>query len=160
MGPIFVDSWSNKHPIGRFPSKHCVTTFQNNLFLTCQRLNIWLFSYHFAWLSVFWKWLLCQPTLFTKNPPNTGNILGRDNAICGLSWPGIETWSFVWQLLFLSKVDHIVKMVPFSQLRPLILWTICPPPPPDLKVLTRTLTYLQRRGRWGFIINNWPQKVQ
>ena len=60
--------------IGRFPSKRCVTTFQNNLFLTCQRLNIWLFSYHFALLSVLQKWLLCQPTLFTKNPPNIGNI--------------------------------------------------------------------------------------
>ena len=65
---------ANKLPIGRFPSKRCVTTFQNNLFLTCQRLNIWLFSYHFALLSVLQKWLLCQPTLFTKNPPNIGNI--------------------------------------------------------------------------------------
>ena len=65
---------SNKLPIGRFPSKRCVTTFQNNLFLTCQRLNIWLFSYHFALSSVLQKWLLCQPTLFTKNPPNIGNI--------------------------------------------------------------------------------------
>ena len=65
---------ANKLSIGRFPSKRCVTIFQNNPFLTCQRLNIWLFSYHFALLSVLQKWLLCQPTLFTKNPPNTGNI--------------------------------------------------------------------------------------
>ena len=70
--------WPNRLPIGRFPSKHCVTTFQNNLFLTCQRLNIWLFSYHFALMSVLQQWLLCQPTLFTKNQPNIGNIFACD----------------------------------------------------------------------------------
>ena len=69
---------ANRLPIlGRFPGKRCFSAlplFKTFFFLTNQRLNIWLFSYHFALLSVFQKWLLCQPTLFTKNLPNIGNI--------------------------------------------------------------------------------------
>ena len=105
-------SAANKLPIGRFPSKRCVTTFQNNLFLTCQRLNIWLFSYHFALLSVLQQWLLCQPTLFTKKSTQHRKYLCLDWLISfSLFQPGLGTLSAFEEEMLKAGLPDLIKQI-------------------------------------------------
>ena len=91
--------------------------FKTIFFVTCQWLNIWLFSYHFGLLSVSQKWLLCQPTLFTKKSNqyrkyiwSLTNILPFQQApLCNVqldllifeACPPPHWWQ--WQLLKLKK---------------------------------------------------------